>query len=238
MISFAAVVLSSALVLAPAPAQQGHMLRVKLTKGQIVKHNVVMKTVVPGANGKSMNVTIDMLVRQTCKTVNGNKFTIESGVDRANMQVPGIDPKMVKSQTDAMLKQKTTTVMDSQGKVISNSGVSMSSMNNPTSFPAGPVKVGGTWSSEVNMPSQMGQLKMKVTNKLLALEKVAGRDCYKISLNMSGSGAMDVSGGGTMWVRVADGLPEKGSFTNKMKMKGGQNGQSVTINVTTSLSRA
>ncbi len=212
--------------------QKAYNIRFKMNRGQVVRHGVNIKTVVPGrAGSKPMTVTADMVVAQKCTDVKPNRFTIQSSIEKMNMNVPGVDPKVFKPQIDAALSQRATVVMDGQGKIVSISGQQSSGFNNPTSYPPGPIKIGQTWKSTVDQPSQMGQMKMTVTNKLLGIENVRGQSCYKISLVMSGSGAVAVTGSGTIWIRASDGLPEKGAFTNTMKM-GQQGGASFNVSTT------
>lgn len=208
--------------------QQSYKLRLKLAKGQIVRQTMKINSTVPSGQGKSMNVSVDLTARQVCTAVQGDRFTITTSVEAAKINIPGVDPKVLQQQSEAMKKERATLVMNSLGKVVSGSGGAAGNAS-VASFPANAVRVGSAWTSETTVPSPLGQVKVKVNSKLLGVEKVGGRDCYKISLSMSGSGSVGITGGGTLWVRAADGMAEKVNLTQDIKM--GQGAQAMKMKI-------
>ena len=96
-------------------------------------------------------------------------------------------------------------------------------------YPQGPVKVGDTWSTDVNMPGPAGNVRVKSSYRIEGEENKLGRNCVKIALatdlqieaggdiaaqfgQMFGSEAEldwkvgDSKGNGTIWVDLETGL--------------------------------
>ncbi len=215
--------------------QSGYLIRVNLKKGQVIRHAYTMSTTLPMGN-KPAKMDINATLRQTVTNVANGKFTLTSKMESAKVKSSMLGAEQAKNIEKQMMQAGTTIVMDSLGKTTVSGGQSaMSGVNTTTSYPKNAVRIGQSWTTSQKMPTQIGNVDMTVTNKLLAVEKVGVNNCYKLAMTMKSSGQMQMNGSGTMWVRQSDGMQEKANITMSMVM--GQGAQAMKMTLVTTLRR-
>ncbi|HWA84084.1 MAG TPA: hypothetical protein VG820_11645 [Fimbriimonadaceae bacterium] len=193
-----------------------YLFRTKYTKGQVITYVMNMKS---SARGQAINVTMPM----TQKVVSVTK----SGVATVSVSMGKLlmNGKPIGTGTPATA-QKMTFEADSEGHVKGGG-----QQNTTISLPAKPIPVGGTWTATTNAPTGMGQaMQVTATYKLIGFERKDGFQTAKVSVTMSGSGQMAISGSGTMWLNMADGSMVRD--TMKMSMSMGSMQMPMDISIT------
>ncbi|HWP30143.1 MAG TPA: hypothetical protein VNK96_00220 [Fimbriimonadales bacterium] len=212
--------------------QSGHLLRVNLKKGQVIRHEAVVKY---DAGGQGMDVNMKMRVTQQCTAASNGVYTVNAKVDSVNLNSPSLkDPKMVKQLEDSIKKNGNATYkIDSLGRIISGTNTLNSSGIERITYPKNPIKIGQTWTSTAKVNSMSGTTDVKATLKLLGIERVGGVECYKTSVSTSTTVEnMKISGNGFLWIRRSDGLEEKMNMSLTMKpMSKNANTQGIPSNV-------
>jgi len=212
--------------------QSGYLLRVKLKKGQVIRHEAVITY---DAAGQGMDMNMKMRVTQTCTAVKNGIYTVQAKVDSIDLNSPALkDPKMVKQIEDNIKQNGTATyTMDSFGKITGDMKSLNSSGMERISYPKNPVRIGQTWTSSTKVNSMSGETDVKATLKLLGIERVNGVECYKASISTSTTVQnIKISGSGFLWIRRSDGLEEKMNMTIMMKPTGkGASPQGMPSNV-------
>jgi hypothetical protein len=171
------------------------------------------------------------------------------------------------AQIKKMLEQgKTTSVYDNRYRPVNNQLSSASQtmqgifqgaagmLGNMTAFPAGPVHVGSTWSSTIDMsklggpamPGMQMSGKMPVNFKVAGFKTVSGRKCIQLAVTATGTLTMNFGKGkqatsnikttSIMLFELSSGMMEsvKGVTTTVTKA----NGQSYTSNQNVSIVRS
>ncbi|HVT13477.1 MAG TPA: hypothetical protein VHE55_14530 [Fimbriimonadaceae bacterium] len=195
------------LVVGSASAQikkqgNGYLLRTKYTKGEVITYVTDTKT-----NAQGRDMLISMTMTQKVLSVS------RTGAATVSMTMGKVllNGKPMGQQVPEKM-QKVTFETDSQGHVKGGG-----QQNTNVIMPDKPIPVGGTWSATTNAPIGTGQsMQVTVTYKLLGFEKKGKYQTAKISVKMSGSGQMAISGTGTMWLNMADGSMVE--YVNKASM--------------------
>lgn len=220
--------LTSTLLLTASVLAQSYTIRFNPAKGLTMKHNYMISQKVNGM--PSMDTTIMFITKTSCTAVANGIYTMtmkaESVSVKGNEQM-----KSVFAQMEKEMKARTTTYkMDSLGNVKSGGANDLGGVMRSMAYPKGAVKVGQSWSGVTSFPTQLGDVSIKTTLKLLGVESVNGRKLYKIAVTIApnGGGKMKINGTGTVWIRQSDGMQEKGSFNTSVVM-GGQNGKPMTM---------
>jgi hypothetical protein len=216
-IKLAAALFVAAFVAAPhADAQvtksgSNYTFRMKFTKGQTTRYNVVTNMTMGGAGSAGgnnapamkMEMPMTMLVENVQKDVADLKMTV--GPPTMNGQAMG------QSQP-----QTQTMKMDSRGRVVGG-GQSMGGVM--ATLPDKPIAVGGTWTAQ--MPMQ-GMGNMNATYKFLGLKNEGGRQVAEIEVTVSSKGQMNASGSGRMFILASDGSLLRSSLNLNASMPTGQ----------------
>lgn len=197
--------------------QSGYLLRVKLKKGQIIRHEAFVKY---DAQGQGMDMIMKMRLTQKCTAVSNGVYTVNAKVDSVNISSPSLKDLKTKKQIEDAIKQNgiTTYKIDGLGKITGDVKALSSSGIERITYPKNPVKIGQTWTSSARVNSMSAPTDVKATLKLLGIEKVNGVNCYKTSISTSTTvEKIKISGSGFMWIRCSDGFEEKMSMTMTMK---------------------
>lgn len=216
-------------------AQNTHLLRINIKKGQVIRQEMKITTQMPGAatGGKATNITMIMVMKQTCTDAQKDKFTIVSEIEsaRATGGTPEMN-KMITQQLQSTIGQKETMTVDSRGNPI---GASANQAGGFYGYPKDAVKVGQSWTANVNLGNLGARAgSVKSTMKLLGVERVNNQNCFKMSMNLSSSMQnMTVTGNGTIWARTSDGMLEKGNVKTTTNIKG--QGQGAGMNISGSM---
>lgn len=224
---FALIVLVLAI---PALAGQAtYLIRVNLKKGQVIRHAYTMTTTLPMGT-KPMKMDISATLRQTVLNTANGKFTIAAKMESAKVKSAMLGAEQAKTVEKQMMAATTTLTMDPLGKTTVAGGKNaMAGVNTTTTYPKAPIRVGQSWTTSQTMPTQMGNLDMTVTSKLLAVEKVGANNCYKLGMSMKSAGQIKINGNGIMWVRMTDGMQEKANITMNMTMGTGKQAMNMTL---------
>lgn len=194
---------------AKAAANEAIELKYQPKEGETYKYTMAMNM---EQGDQKVDVTADMTMKAT--KVEPNKITMENTI---KMKMKAGD------QTMDMPEQKMTTVSDSTGKTLEQTGAGASAGNMAAaSYPTKPIKVGDTWTAEQKQNVQT----VTANYKLVAVEDKNGMKAAKIETTMGGlPEGFTLDGPMVMWVEVATGLPIEVS----MKGKGANNQGSMTM---------
>lgn len=212
------------LVVGSASAQvskhgNAYLFRMKYTKGQTFKY--VMK-MTGQMNAQAFAMTMPMTEKVTAVSPAG-VATMTMAMGDMAMTVNG---KAMNQKMPANM-QKVTVEIDSTGHAKGGVG----QQNTSVALPEKPIPVGGTWTAKTNAPTGMGQpMEVAATYTLTGFEKVGGFNTAKISVTMSGTGAMTISGKGFLWLNMADGSMVKN--TTKMSMTMGAMAMPMDMSIT------
>ena len=209
-VSPAAVLAADTAVLPPvmitAPAANAVALRFKFIPGEIRRYKMNMTmtgTMLTGQSGAGipMNTVMDMIMRQTVKSVrpSDGAATISTQIETMEMSMNGKPIAMPDAQKTKM-KQPTTTLMLPTGKVISvdsaalqasgMSGIDPSTaMKASVAFPDLPVKVGDHWSGTFNL----GGINVLYASSLAGVNTEGGADRATINQTLNGTVNMTVT---------------------------------------------
>lgn len=215
----------------PFANQSGYLLRVNLKKGQIIRHEAVIKY---DAEGQGMDVNMKMRVTQKCTAASNGVYTVNAKVDSVNLNSPSLkDPKMVKQLEENIKKNGVATYkIDSLGRIESGANTINSSGMERITYPKNPIRIGQTWTSTTKVNTMSGTTNVTATLKLLGIERVGGVECYKTSINTSTTVEnIKISGSGLLWIRRSDGLEEKMNMNLTMKPTSRTNSQGAFSNV-------
>lgn len=207
-------------VTATVPAQQSVLLRLKAKPGQNFKYTMRMQ----GSGTQAMNMAMQMSMKVT--SVKNKQFTTNTSMGSITMNNQPLPPQAA----EQMKKMLIVTVMDERGRVLKTemkgipgapSGGGMEGSSVP--FPAGPIKIGQSWSGEATLQGQ----KVQTTYKLVGLKPVAGRPAAVIHATPKNMPQMTLDGPIVFSVELATGFPlsmsmsgtaTRGNQTQKMKM--------------------
>jgi hypothetical protein len=207
------------LAAATAPAQvtksgSGFLLRMKFIKGQTLIYDL---TGTVTQRGRTLNFQVPMVV--SVKDVAGGVGTLEQKVGPFKADGRPMGP--VRTE---VLKR------DARGTVLNGSGSSAPGLHVMT-FPAAPLKAGGTWSAKTKgVVGTAGQMEMDNTYKIVGLESVSGRQCLRIGVTVKGTGNAALAGGGDVWIAVSDGSMVKS--TSKMNVTIGKETAPMSVTIT------
>lgn len=184
------------------PAAPAVTLRYKFTVGQVHRYEydmaveMLMQTGQTGA-GMPIDMTMKMTMRQTVKSIRpaDGAATIVTQIDSMHMLRGGQEMPLPEAQQEKM-KQPFTQVMLPTGKILSMKAPSLSGMGGPgmdfskgmfssmAALPAGPVKVGDTWSG--SSTAAMLGLDITGTATLTGLEQANGDTLATIQSKSNG----------------------------------------------------
>ncbi|HEY0866061.1 MAG TPA: hypothetical protein VGE01_01710 [Fimbriimonas sp.] len=197
-------------------AGQGYQFRLKFTKGQTIKYKV--SSVVP-MPGQPQPFSMSMPVAQTIAAVTGNVATV-------NVQA---GPMLLNGKPATTEPMKSTVKVSSLGKPVGQA----SSAGTFTTYPAAPVKVGGTWTSTVPLGGMGGPGAggtATAVYKLLGFKTVNGKQAAEVSIAINSKGPQPATGQGRGLISMADGMPIKMDI--KLNMSNPQStGQKMTANI-------
>jgi hypothetical protein len=194
------------LVTVTVPAANTVALRFKFVPGETrrYKTNMTMTgTMLTGQSGAGtpMNTVMDMIMRQTVKSVRptDGAATISTQIESMQMSMNGKPIAIPAAQAEKM-NQPTTTMMLPTGKVLEVEapalpagglpGMDLSSaMKAGIAFPDLPVKAGDHWNGSVSV----GGMKMLYVSTLAGMETVSGRDMATIDQTLNGNINMAVT---------------------------------------------
>lgn len=146
--------------------------------------------------------------------------------------------KTAKLRVDAQGKVQDFTLPDDLGEELERIGVSLKQGFEQAfcAWPTEPVAIGDSWESELEFPmAQLGSMKAKVANKLIAVKDKLVTVEQKVTMDVSG---LTLPGTMTMEVTKSEGtstfdlrlpMPVDGTMDLAMKMSAGENAPSVTI---------
>lgn len=181
-------------------------LRFKFVPGETrrYKTNMTMTgTMLTGQSGAGipMNTVMDMIMRQTVKSVRptDGAATISTQIESMQMSMNGKPIAMPAAQA-AKMNVPTTAVMLPSGKVLEVESPALpagglpgmdfsSAMKTSVAFPDLPVKAGDHWNGTLNL----GGMKMLYAATLAGIETVSGKDMATINQTLSGNINMAVT---------------------------------------------
>lgn len=166
----------------------GYLFRMKFAPGQVITYRTQVSS---NAGGMKMNMSMPM--RQTVKSVTGNRATLEMRIGPMTMNGRQMN-------TGGPAVQTQTVTIDSTGRA--NGGQTGLQL----SLPQRPIPIGGTWTAELPMGGMMGPSNTtRATYRLVRLTKRNGRDVAEIAMTVTTTGPQALRGSGTQFVSVADG---------------------------------
>lgn len=191
----------------------GYLFRLKFTKGQTIKYEMSTSMQAPGGKGGPMNFAVPVTMKIT---------EVKNGV--ATVATTTTMPAMGgKSKSQPMTD---TIKIDNRGRPQGDKSGAMQGMQ--MALPAGPVKIGGSWTDTIKGGAMPG-MSMKGTYKLVSVQGGVAT----ISMTVGGDGqGMKISGTGTMKVSVADGWTQSAKLNMRMNMGSGKDAQSMAVNLT------
>lgn len=191
----------------------GYLFRLKFTKGQTIRYEMATSMQAPGGKGGPMNFSVPVTMKIT--DVKNGIATVTS-----TTTMPAMGGK---SKAQPMSE---TVKIDNRGRPQGDKASSMQGMQ--MALPAGPIKVGGTWTDTIKGGAVPG-MAMKGSYKLLSVQGGVAT----ISMSVSGDGqGMKISGTGTMKVAVADGWTQSAKLNMRMNMGSGKDAQAMSVNLT------
>lgn len=192
----------------------GYLLRFKFVKGQTIKYDVTTSAASPGGKGGGMNFNMPVSMKIT--DVKNGVATIA-----ATTTIPDLTGKGGKQQSHT-----ETMKMDNRGRAQGAGSNVLQGMQ--VALPAGPVKIGSSWTESVKNPAMPG-MTVKSTYKLVSVQ--SGSANVNVTLSTSGQG-MNMTGSGLMKIAVADGWPTSFKMNMKMMMGAGKNAQPMAMTMT------
>lgn len=195
----------------------GYLFRMKFKPGTTISYSMVA-----GGNAQGQAFSMNTPMTTKVKSFSGGIGTLDYKIGPIKMMVNG--KSMGPGQT-----QNLTLKMDSRGNVVGGTGGN--SPGGTIGLPAKPIKVGGTWSATTKTNTGMGMpMDVAATYRFIGFEKLGGINAAKIGISMKGKGSASVTGGGTMWLSVADGSMIKTMTSMKVSM--GQQTMPMTMSIT------
>lgn len=126
--------------------------------------------------------------------------------------------------------------MDNRGRLVGNSNPQLQGLSIMT-LPEGPIRIGGTWTSKISAPGMPGG-GMDATFRLQRFEGQGARQVAVIQVTTSGNmGGIQVSGSGTMSIRMSDGSLESATLNQRITAPSQGKGAPMTLNSTTRMTR-
>lgn len=127
--------------------------------------------------------------------------------------------------------------MDNRGRLVGNSNPQLQGLSSMT-LPEGPVRLGGTWSAKIAAPGMPGGGGLDATYRLQSIQGTGARQVAVISVTTSGTiGGMQVSGSGTMNIRMSDGSLESATLNQRITAPAQGKGAPMTLNSVTRMTR-
>ncbi|MFQ3588243.1 MAG: hypothetical protein SNJ74_04850 [Fimbriimonadaceae bacterium] len=127
--------------------------------------------------------------------------------------------------------------MDNRGRLVGNSNPQLQGLSSMT-LPEGPIRIGGTWTSKISAPGMPGGSGMDATYRLQRIEGQGARQVAVIQVTTTGNmGGMQVSGSGTMSIRMSDGSLESATLNQRITAPAQGKGTPMTLNSTTRMTR-
>lgn len=183
-----ATLLSSVATAQVTRTGNGYLLRAKLTKGQVIRYKFSTVTSVTGASN-TIVLPIQYRVLNVVKGISEVEFTQGPPTMNGNA-IGGADVERAK--------------IDSQLRAVSGkqSNISQTTF---VAYPAGPVKVGGTWNGYQSLAAA-GSSQVSMTYRLAEVKKEAGKTIAVVNLSLASKGKNKMSGKGVMKIDAADGM--------------------------------
>jgi hypothetical protein len=190
----------------------GHLLRVRYTKGQAMDYTVTTSVTVPGAQGQQparsrITAPLSMRVQDVARGIATVK--IESG------------PAMVDGKPQGQ-KTETTVRLDNRNQPQGQAGGGVESMA-AAILPANAVTVGQRWTSTATVNVMNQPMNLSVTYTFRGVRRVGGRDVAEIQAQYTGKGFATFTGSGTTLLRVADGTLQSSVVSLRANISAGQN---------------
>lgn len=206
--SLVLIVLAAAAV---APAQV--VLKLNLTPGKVYRtESVTSMTMDMGQGSNAMTTTQTVGLKVVSKTAKG--FKIKSTIEAVKVGGKGPMAQGGKEMEKSLKGKSFDADVDFRGRSsnLDSTGMGgpMSGMSNFSSnitgaeLPAGPVKVGSTWSSALDLAKMMGTRAqgMKVGGgpiitkyTVKSISNVGGKTLVNVAISMSGKPTMSMAGG-------------------------------------------
>lgn len=233
-------------VLCTAGSAQTVLLRFKPAVGTKVSYvlSTTMQQSLPNMpSGMNSTTVVPMVMRIVSRS--GKMTTVETKTGTAKVTVDakspmaGMKPMMEKMLTNMTVNSVSDDLGNQKSTAASGGGGMMGSMNQSSqaiTFPTAPVRVGGTWSSTLDMEKLVGSMaksgitasgKIPISYRLVSLKKVGSRTLATITTTMNGKttmtmpqGKMDMTmkGSGTSVVDIATGMFVSNSMVSDTTM--------------------
>jgi len=218
--------LATSLSFVPTPSDaqvtnQGgkYLFRVNWVKGKVYKWTVATSVTPPGAaKPMAFNTTYSATVKDVQKGVASVSFLTGAMPGQAAPK-----PTLIK--------------LDNRGKVVGGGAAGVENVQ--AQMPAGPIAVGGKWSSSQKMGAGPAAGMTVTTNYTFkGVKTVKGKQVAEIATTtkMSGSAQMSGTGSGTMQVDMADGQLRSFVMSQNLTMKQGTQNMKLPMKVTISRS--
>lgn len=201
----------------------GYLFRIKWTKGQTAKYAMVT-TSSGGPQAVSVKMPMSLKV-----------LSVKNGVGEVEYSVG----PMTSNGKSMGAAQKVVAKVDPRGKIVGGSDPSQNMGGNIT-FPQGPIKPGGSWTGSQKVPGAGGaSMTINAKYKFVGLKSVAGQSVAQIDVSMSGGGgSMQISGSGSVFLRVSDGSLQSTNLNQKFTFGSAQGNQKpMTMQMTVSMKR-
>jgi hypothetical protein len=193
--------LSSISVCQVQQAQGAYDFKIKFVKGKTAKFN---NSVVAAAG---IRVEVPIMIK-VISTGNG-RATIETTTGPGKLNGRAQQDKPVVEQT----------VVDAYGKPVGGKEVSGSIFGG---LPGKPVKPGQTWTGKPPLPeNQLGLKSVIATYKFVGPKVVSGKKVAHITISLKGTGESTLSGSGTVYVDMGDGLLNSSDISVALTMGSG-----------------
>ncbi len=208
LLVFAAATLGTAIAQV-TQSPNGHLFRMKWTKGDVFSYAGTSNTQV---GQQKFPMTLDFSIKVD---------SVANGV--ANVTVTSTTPMTQKPTTTKMK-------MDGRGEVGNSSG-----LTNVPKLPAGPIKVGGSWTDETKVTQGGVSMTIKTTYTFRGIKTVDKVQCAELDVKATSTGQMSSTTTGKTYIQVSNGQLFKSDSTSVASMT--VNGQTQKFNSTVSIKR-
>ncbi len=188
----------------------GYLLRVKYTKGQVIKLNSTNSVSgVQGRNGKFV-VDLPMVIRVTATAKNSATLDLTAG------------PAQMGGKPVGMAPQNATLHVNNLNQAVD--GEATNGLG--ASYPKDPVRLGAKWKASLPINSGSGQMTLDATYTFKGVKTVGGRQLAILTMTLAGA----ATGTGSMTLRMSDGTVNSSNMTLKMVV--GTSPLSITSTIT------
>ncbi|MBS1702378.1 MAG: hypothetical protein JST12_12005 [Armatimonadetes bacterium] len=188
--AFLALVLAGLSSAQVTPTKKGYLILIRYKKGQVLKYNIDMK-LLGTTNSSSVQIVTKCL-----------------DVDKKGISTLEVSTPYGNKTNSRKLK------VDRHGKPV---GQVIDGFSGNFMWPETPIKIGQTWNGDFNLGADNpGAGMLKATYKLAAIKVVGGTKVAVVTTVIDYKGEYQVSGTGTINVRVSDGQLNDATFNVRM----------------------